>query len=326
MPQRLIRNTAILAKTETTYGTDAAPTGAANALLVSNLSINPLNAQLVDRDVIRPYLGGSEQLPGTRYVEMGFDIELVGPGTAGGVPAWGALLLACGLAGAASTTVRYDFTPVSTGFSSVTIYWYDDGLLHKATGCLGNASFSLKVGEKPKMSFKFTGLYSTPTAVSNPSTTLTAFKTPQAVVKANAGDLSFGGTHATGTAPAIAGSPTVYPSQGLELDLGNSVNFTPLLSQETVDITNRNVTGKVTLDLTAAQEAALMGTVEAATTQSVGLLHGTTPNQKVLLWLPSVQLVNPSKAESNGKRLVSFDLRCLPTAGNDELRLVTSFA
>ena len=41
---RLIRNTAILAKIETAYGVDAAPTGAANALLVSNLSINPLNA------------------------------------------------------------------------------------------------------------------------------------------------------------------------------------------------------------------------------------------------------------------------------------------
>ena len=80
---RLIRNTAILAKTETVYGVDAVPTGAANALLVSNLSINPLNAQNVDRNNIRPYLGGDEQLVGSRYVEMGFDVELVGAGTPG---------------------------------------------------------------------------------------------------------------------------------------------------------------------------------------------------------------------------------------------------
>jgi hypothetical protein len=45
------------------------------------LSINPLNAQNVERGNIRPYLGGDEQLVGTRYVEMGFDVELVGSGT-----------------------------------------------------------------------------------------------------------------------------------------------------------------------------------------------------------------------------------------------------
>ncbi len=36
---RYTRKTAILAKIETTYGTDAAPTGAANALLISNQSV-----------------------------------------------------------------------------------------------------------------------------------------------------------------------------------------------------------------------------------------------------------------------------------------------
>ena len=35
---RFIRNTVILAKTEVTYGLDPTPSGAANALLVSNLS------------------------------------------------------------------------------------------------------------------------------------------------------------------------------------------------------------------------------------------------------------------------------------------------
>ena len=65
MAARYHRNTAILAKIEATYGTDATPTEAANALLVSNVSINPLNAQNVSRDLIRPFLGGSEQQPET---------------------------------------------------------------------------------------------------------------------------------------------------------------------------------------------------------------------------------------------------------------------
>lgn len=103
------------------------------------------------------------------------------------------------------------------------------------------------------------------------------------------------------------------------------MNFTPLLGGETVDITQRTVTGRITLDLTAAQEVTLIGAVEGGTLQSLGLIHGTVANQKVMLWMPSVQLTNAQKADLNGKRLVSFDLRVLPSSGNDELRIVTSF-
>ena len=86
MANRLIRNTVILLKPEVTYGTDPTPAGAANALLVSNLSINPLNVTTVDRDLIRSYLGASETLLGARYVEMGFDLELSGAGTVATAP------------------------------------------------------------------------------------------------------------------------------------------------------------------------------------------------------------------------------------------------
>ena len=243
MANRLIRNTAILLKTETTYndGTTT-PAGASDALLVSNLSINPLNAQNVDRDIIRPYLGGSEQLLGTRYVELGFDLELAGSGTVATAPPWAAALLSCGFAQTLTSTIRADYTPISTAFPSATIYWYDDGVLHVARGCRGTAQVNMRVGERPVVSMRFTGIYTTPTAASNPSVTLTAWKTPQVVTDANTQDTTFGGTHNASVAPAITGG-TISPSQGIEIDVGNSVNFTPLLGGETVDITQRTVTG-----------------------------------------------------------------------------------
>lgn len=325
MANRLIRNTVILLKSEATYGVDPVPVGASDALLVSNLSITPINAQNVDRDLIRPHLGGSEQLIGSRFVEMSFDLELAGSGTVATAPPWGPSLLACAMAQTLTAIVRADYTPVSTAFGSCTIYWYDDGLLHKATGARGNPVFKMGINQRPVISYKFTGLYNTPTVAANPAATLTAWKVPQVISEANTLDLTFGGTHALLTEPLLAAG-TTYPSQGIEVDLGNSVSFNALLGGETVDITQRASTGKVTLDVTATQEAALMGMVEAATLQSVGLSHGTTANQKVLLWLPSVQITNPQKTEVNGKRLVSFDLRCLPSAaGNDEVRIVTSF-
>ncbi len=224
-----------------------------------------------------------------------------------------------------TATVRADYTPVSSAFGSCTIYWYDDGLLHKATGVRGNPVFKMGVGQRPVISFKFMGAYSTPTVVSNPATTLTAWKTPQLISEASTLDLIFGGTHATATAPLIVGG-TPYPSQGIEIDLGNKVDFNALLGGESFDISERKAQAKITVDLTAAQEASFMASVEAATLQTIGLSHGTVANQKVLVWLPNAQLTNPQKAETNGKRLVSFDVRCLPSAaGNDDVRIVTSF-
>lgn len=324
MPNRLIRNTAILLKQEVTYGLDAAPTGAANAMLVSNLSITPFNAQNVDRDIIRPYLGASEQLVGTKYVQMGFDLELTGSGTVATAPAWGPALMACGFAETLTATFRADYTPISTAFTSATIYWHDDGLRHVATGCRGNVVFKLGINQRPVMSFSFTGLYSTPTVAGNPSVTLTAFKVPQVITDSNTGDIILGGTHATGIAPAIV-SGTPYPSQGIEIDMGNKVDFNALLGGETVDLTQRSVTAKVTFDLSSAEEAAAYAAVEANTLTTIGLQHGTVANQKMLIWMPSVQRINPTKGETNGKRLVGFDLRAVPISGNDEIRIVTSF-
>lgn len=324
MANRLIRNTAILFKQEVTYGVDPVPTGAANAMLVSNLSINPFNAQNVDRDIIRPYLGASEQLVGTKYVQMGFDVELTGAGTVAIAPAWGPALMACGFAETLTATFRADYTPISTAFTSGTMYWHDDGLMHKATGCRGNVVFKMGINQRPVMSFSFTGLYSTPTVVGNPTAVLTAFKVPQVITDANTGDITLGGTHATGIAPAIAAG-TPYPSQGIEIDMGNKVDFNALLGGETVDLTQRSVTAKLMFDLTATDEAAAYAAVEANTLTTIGLQHGTVANQKVLVWMPSVQRINPTKGETNGKRLVGFDLRAVPVSGNDEIRIVTSF-
>lgn len=325
MPNRLIRNTAILLKQETVYGTDAAPVGATDALLVSNLSITPFNAQNVDRDIIRPYLGASEQLVGTKYVQMGFDLELTGPSAVATAPAWAPALMACGFAQVLTATIRADYVPVSTAFTSATIHWHDDGLRHMATGCRGNVVIKMGVGQRPVLSFSFTGLYSTPVVVGNPAVTLTAWKVPQVITDANTGDIIMGGTHATVTAPAITAG-TAFPSQGIEIDMGNKVDFNALLGGETVDLSDRKVTAKVMFDLDAPQEAAAYAAVESNSLSSIGLEHGTVANQKVLVWMPSVQRINPSKGETNGKRLAGFDLRAVPLVGNDDIRIVTSYA
>ena len=64
----LTRKRLILIEEESTYGTDPTPTGD-DAVLVRDLSITPQQSDVVSRDLIRPYLGASEQLLANTRVE-----------------------------------------------------------------------------------------------------------------------------------------------------------------------------------------------------------------------------------------------------------------
>ena len=83
----LTRRQLLLAETELTYGTDPTPTSSANAILVRNIEVTPLEADTVSRELIRPYLGQSEQLLAQTRVLVNFEVELAGSGTAGTAPA-----------------------------------------------------------------------------------------------------------------------------------------------------------------------------------------------------------------------------------------------
>jgi len=316
---RLIKNTIVTAKVQTTAGADAAPTGAANAVLMSEGSITPLDAQAIDRSLIRGYFGGSEQLVGPASVKLTYAVELAGSGVAGTAPAWGQLLQGCAVAeGMLTTPARVEYTPVSTSLKMLTQYYYDDGALHKLLDSMGNCTLSAKVGERPMLRFEWTGLDGGIAVAPNATGVFTPWKKPVAMTKANVIDITLGGTYAAG---ALSGG-TVYNSTGLELNFGNVVNFSAMLSTETVDISDRQSTATLELELTAAQEVAMMASVKANETQALGFTIGTAAGNKVLVFAPAAQLTNPRKSELNGKRLIGFDVRLVPVNGNDEWRIV----
>lgn len=320
MATRQIRNTLVLAKIESTYGVDPTPTEGSNAYLISGASIEPLNATNVDRDLIRGYMGNSEQLVGTAYVGIAYAVELAGSGTAGTAPPYGAQLRACGFAETATGGVRTEYNPVTPVADSLSHYYHSDGAKHIAKGCRGTFTINMGVSERPLMNFQFQGIDGGITSATPSAATLTNFKTPLVITDANTGDVTFGCTYTAAT-PTLTGG-TGYPSQGLQIDIGNTVNYTPLLGGETIDISQRSVTGSIVLDLTAAQEVTFMATLKANTTQSMGLMHGTTPGHKVLVYMPAVQIINPKKVDVNGKLMIGLDFRAVPSSGNDELKIV----
>ena len=261
---------------------------------------------------------------GTRSVSCEFVVEIAGSGTAGTAPAWGLLLRACGFAEVVTAGTRVDYTPITNDQESLTLYWFDSGVRHVLRGARGNVTIALNSGERPELRFQFQGLYSNPTATTVSGTVFSAFVTPLVVTDANSPGIKLGSTVAATGAPAVSGG-TSYASLGLEIAMNNSVQFTPLLGGESVDITARAVDSTLRLDLTPAQEVSLMSSVLAATLQPLTFEHGTTAGNKVIVAKPSTQLYEPSKEELNGRRLIGFRGRGVPTpggSGNDEIRVV----
>jgi hypothetical protein len=317
---RYVRNTAVLFKLETTYGTDAVPGNTTDALLVSEFTCDD-SYKYENAPEIRPYMGGGRDYVTEKHVVGTLKVKLGGSGAAGTSAQWGDLFRAAGFAETISAGVRVDRTPISAAFESGTLYYYDDGVLKKALGVRMNLTgLKLGYGGIPEAAFSFVGLKGGDTAVASPALTLTAWKPPLAVNSINSGMVTIGCTYATG---ALSGG-TTFVSKGLDLALGGKVDFAGLLGGESVEFTDRNVTGKLTLDLTAAQEISNLGIADASTTQGIGLLHGTVAGYKLLTFMPNVQLKNPKKDNINGKRVISYDLLSVPTpgTGNDELRIV----
>ncbi len=304
----LRRKSTLLAKIETTYGTDAAPTGSANAILVANLTATPIESEYVDRDLIRAYLGASEQLPAAIHAQLEFDCEVAGSGAAGTAPAWGPLLRACGFAETVTPGVKVEYKPVSSGFESATLYFNLDGVLHKLLGARGTVSIAMSARERPLFRFRFVGLYVAVADAAAPTTDYTAWKRPLPVNKVNTPTLSL-----HGYAGAVMSE--------LSIDAGVSPVYRSLVGAERVDITDRQMTGSITLEAVTVATKDWWSAVRDATLGSLQLVHGTASGNKVQLDAPAVQLTTPRYADLDGVAMLSMAMRLLPSAGNDELTI-----
>jgi hypothetical protein len=93
----LTRKRTILAKIESTYGQDPTPTAQLDALLMSNLTVSPMEMTLAERNNVKAYMGNNPSVLAAIYAKVSFDIEMAGSGTPGTAPAYDELLRACGL-------------------------------------------------------------------------------------------------------------------------------------------------------------------------------------------------------------------------------------
>ncbi len=299
--------TLILCKKEVTYALDPVPTAALNAIEAKNVSITPLNAKFVDRNLMRPWFGNSGTVLVEKFCTVEFETEIAGSGTAGTAPPWGVLLIGCGCSETIVAVTSVEYSTVSAGFQSVVLWVHIDGVIHKIVGCRGTVSLSLDAGSIPTMKFKFMGLFSAPVDGAFPATPVfTAWKKPLVLDKANTAMNYF--------SQSING-------KSLSIDLGNDLQYRNLFNQEDVLITNRNVTGKASFEMPLVATYNWIGAAVAGTTSTLTLTNGTVAGNKFMVSATDMQVSNPAYSDHLGTRFLDVDLTFMPNAGNDDITI-----
>lgn len=258
---RRINKLAMLVKPETVYGSDSTPTGAANAIQVSNVEINPLAGNDVSRDLVRPVFGHQGVLLVQNHVTIAFDVEIAGAGAAGTAPAWGPVMRGCGRSEVIDAGVDVQYLPDNDDSGdSVTMYYILDGVKHIAMGGRGNVSWSLTPSQIPRFRFSMTALLGTIEDAAMPAVDYSDFIRPKPVSKAN-------------TTMSLHGWNAI--AESLSIDVANQVEPRFLIGHESVEITNRMSTGTAVVEATSLATKNWFQIAQEGTLGALAVQHGT---------------------------------------------------
>ena len=306
---RYFNKLAFLLKRETTYGVDAAPTGAANGIMAVDVTITPVESERDERNLMRPYLGAQGVKFSGHRVKIEFSVELAGAGAAGTVPAFGAALRACGMSEIVTAGTKVDYLPVSTGYESASFYWNMDGVNHVGLGGRGNVQVQPFAATKiPRLKFTIWALHGTVADVALPTVDLTKFIDPLVVSKDNTPTFT------------LHGVPCKV--ENMSLDLGQDVQPRFLIGEESIQIVNRSAKGSVTVEAVPVATKNWVQTKKDHTLGALQVVHGVTAGNIVELGAPAVQIDDVTVGQTQNIINNTLALILQPTAaGNDELKL-----
>ena len=307
---KLHRKRSLLAKIESSYGTDPTATGSANYVEVVDLEVEPVASDEVEQETIRPYPGGYPILLANTRVNVSFGVYMVGSGSAGTAPKYDPILLASGLSKnvVSSTSVTYTPSTLATQ-DSVTLYVNYDGVRHKITGCRGTFSIVCAVNEIPRINFEMQGIFNTPTDTALP--TVTKSLQPDPVLFKNGNTSSF----------SVFGFGAAL--QSWELDFANEVIYRELVggTKEAL-ITDRRPSGSMVIEAVALSSKNFFTTALGTTTGTNTWSHSGGAGNIVTVSCPQTDLGQPTYEETDGITMLNLPFYATPTdAGQDEFSL-----
>lgn len=299
----------ILAKVETTYGTDPTPTTTSDAVQVYNVELE-LKRDTNSRQPMDVSLSPLSPVMGAGDAKISFECDLKGSGTAGTPPDWAVLHKACGWA-ETDTTNTDTYLPDDTPTDSVTLYVYKDGLLYKLLGARGDVKHTFEAGKIVKLKYDLQARYAIPTDATMP--TAATFDTTKPVV-------AVGSTFTFGSYAAII--------EKLELGLNNEVVKNSCLNAaygvHSFEITGRKPKGKMTVNavLRATTNADFWSYMDAGTTKALSIVIGATAGNIATITAPVCTITSVKPVSKNGIECFDVDFELNRNSAADELSIV----
>lgn len=262
------RKKVILAKLETTYGVDPTPTGAANAILVKNVVLKPMEGQDVSRDLERPWFGAQPTVPVGLHRVLSFEVEWAWGAAIGDPPAFAPLLRACSAAETLFVGIESRYEWITDNPESATLYFNMDGMLFKLRGARGTVRAELAALGLPMLKFEFKGFYEPATDTVAPVPDYAGFQKPREANSANTSLL-------IGAVPVVARS--------FALDVGNVVENRQLIGSEDMLITGRAMTLDLTIDAVSLATFDPFAIAASQAPQLITLQHNDVPASRSLV-------------------------------------------
>lgn len=320
MPEPIRWNSKLaLAKIETAYGVDPTPT-AASAVLLTEITLQPMEGEDISRNLELPYFGAQETISAGLRATFSATFELVGSGQTGVAPGWGPLMRSLAVAqiitadsapGVHDGTVEY--VPVSENLESMALWFYIGPTRYVILGMVGTAKISLNAQGIPVVQGTWTGLFKLPTDQAKPvGVDLSNFPEPQVVSKA--------------TTPVFTIGGATLKARSYELDLACDVQARMLINDERILIVGRDEKLSVTVE---AVSMATYNPYLAAQTpkprNAIVIQHGTIAGRKVEIEAGQAAQNRPG-APTNQNGIVEWPLVFvpLPNLGNDQWKITLS--
>ena len=299
---------ALLVKDESSYGSDPTATGSANAILCTELSIEPIQSDEVSRDLVRSYLGNYDTLLANTRAQVTITVELAGSGAAGTEPHYGPLFTSCGMSQTFVSSTSVTYAPISSGFDSCTIVYNADGIQHKLTGCRGTFSMSCEVGSIPTITFVMTGLYNAPTDTTMPTCTFQNQADPLVFKQGNTSAFQF-----QSYAAAL---------QSFTFDMNNEIVYRELVGgTKEVQINNRTPSGTVQIENVALSAKNYFTNATSNVSGNNTFLHGTSAGNKVTVLMSKANITAPAYSSVDDIDMLDLAYTAVPTSGNDEISI-----
>ncbi|MBY8232366.1 phage tail tube protein [Vibrio fluvialis] len=296
---RKARKKVIAYAVESTYGQDAIQAGSPKYLLGREFTVTPMAGESSALEYDDGKLGRSGEIVTELYVTVEFTVDFASGGAATTPAPWGDLMKAClrSVATGASETV---YTIDDTSEDSLTLYYYLDGALHKATGARGSFTLSAAAKNFGGLKFTMTALQSPVTETVVPAADFSAWKTP---LKIGVENSSF----------TIDGEPLKMIS--LEYDQANSVIYQEYVGHEEVIITNFAPTGTLVIEAPNQSDFDPFALAKAGSEHSIVFANGPVGNQ--VEWSTNrIQFGRPTYGDQDGT--LTFSIPLIPLGNSDQ--------